>query len=63
MPFRLKSAGPTYQRVIQQCLYSQLGRKVEAYVYDVVIKTWEEGLISDLADLQQPEEIQNEAKS
>jgi hypothetical protein len=36
---------------IQQCLYSQLGRNAEAYVDDVVVKTWEEeGLISDLAE-------------
>jgi hypothetical protein len=26
MPFRLKSAGATYQRGIQRCLHSQLGR-------------------------------------
>jgi hypothetical protein len=51
MPFELKNAGATYQRGIQQCLYSQLGRNVEAYVDDVVVKTWEEdGLISDLAE-------------
>jgi hypothetical protein len=30
MPFGLKSLGATYQRGIQQCLYSQLGRNVEA---------------------------------
>jgi hypothetical protein len=50
MPFGLKSAGATYQRGIQLCLYSQLGRSAEAYVDDVVVKTWEEErLISDLA--------------
>jgi hypothetical protein len=51
MPFGHKSAGATYQRGIQQCLYSQLGHNVEAYVDDVVVKTREEeGLISDLAE-------------
>jgi hypothetical protein len=51
MPFRLKSAGATYQRGIQRCLYSQLGCNAEAYVDDVVVKTQEEeGLISDLAE-------------
>jgi hypothetical protein len=51
MPFRLKSAGAIYQRGIQKCLHSQIGRNVEAYVDDVVIKTREEeGLISDLAE-------------
>jgi hypothetical protein len=51
MSLRLKSAGATYQRGIQRCLHSQLGRNVEAYVHDVVIKIWEdEGLISNLAE-------------
>jgi hypothetical protein len=51
MHFRLKSTGITYQRGIQQCLHSQFGRNAEAYVHDVVIKTWEDGeLISDLAE-------------
>jgi hypothetical protein len=30
MPFELKSVGATYQRGIQQCLHSQLGRNTEA---------------------------------
>jgi hypothetical protein len=60
MPFRLKSAGATYQWAIQRCLYSQLGCNAKEYVDNVVVKTREEeGLIFDL---RQPEEIQNEAK-
>jgi hypothetical protein len=39
MSFRLKNAGATYQRAIQQCLADQLHCNVEAYVDDVVIKT------------------------
>jgi hypothetical protein len=51
MPFRLKSVGATYQRGIQWCLHSQLGRNAEAYIDNVVIKTREdEGLISDLVE-------------
>jgi hypothetical protein len=51
MPFRLKSVAATYQRGIQRCLYSQLGRNMEAYVDDMVVKTREEeGLISNLAE-------------
>jgi hypothetical protein len=51
MPFGLKSTGATYQRGIQWCLHSQLGRNVEAYIDDVVVKTREdEGLIFDLAE-------------
>jgi hypothetical protein len=51
MPFGLKSPGGTYQRGIQRCLHSLIGRNVEACVDDVVVKTREEeGLISDLAE-------------
>jgi hypothetical protein len=39
MPFGLKNAGATYQRVIQTCLADHWGKRVEAYVDDVVIKT------------------------
>jgi hypothetical protein len=51
VPFGLKSAGATYRWGIQWCLHSQLGCNIEAYVDDMVVKTWEdEGLISDLAE-------------
>jgi hypothetical protein len=50
MPFVLKSVGATYHWGIQWCLYSQLGHSAEAYVDDVVVKTREEGLISDLVE-------------
>ena len=50
MPFRLKNAGATYQRAMQRCLHDQLGRNMEAYVDDVVIKSQvKEDLISDLS--------------
>ena len=49
MPFGLKNAGATYQRMIQTCLEKQIGKTVEAYVDDVVIKTRHvESLIDDL---------------
>jgi hypothetical protein len=35
----LKNAGATYQRTIQTCLADHWGKRVEAYVDDVVIKT------------------------
>ena len=38
MPFGLKNAVATYQRMIQTCLEKQIGKTVEAYVDDVVIK-------------------------
>ena len=39
MPFSLKNVGATYQRCIQNCLQPQIGRIVEAYVDDVVVKS------------------------
>jgi hypothetical protein len=51
MLFELKSVGATYQTGIQQCLHTQLGCNIEAYVDDVVVKTHEDkGLISDLVE-------------
>ena len=49
MPFGLKNAGATYQRMIQTCLETQIGKTVEAYVDDVLIKTRHiKSLIDDL---------------
>jgi hypothetical protein len=46
-----KNAEATYQKAIQKCLKSQIGRHVEAYVDDVVVKTSEEDqLNTDLAE-------------
>jgi hypothetical protein len=41
MLFGLKNAGATYQRAIQTCLADHWGKRVEAYVDDVVIKNRE----------------------
>jgi hypothetical protein len=50
MTFGLKNAGATYQKGIQKCLESQIGKNVEAYVDDVAVKTTnEDDLITDLA--------------
>jgi hypothetical protein len=49
MSFGLKNAGATYQRAIQTCLANHWGKRVEAYVDDVVIKTENsENFIEDL---------------
>jgi hypothetical protein len=51
MPFGLKNAGATYQRTMQNCLESQIGRNIQVYIDDVVITTRkEESLISDLQE-------------
>nr|AAV31299.1 putative polyprotein [Oryza sativa Japonica Group]AAV32107.1 putative polyprotein [Oryza sativa Japonica Group] len=51
MPFGLKNAGATYQRMIQRCFSAQIGRNVEAYVDDVVVKIKQkDDLITDLEE-------------
>jgi hypothetical protein len=42
MTFGPKDAGATYQKATQKCLASQIGKNVEAYVDDVVVKTTKE---------------------
>jgi hypothetical protein len=51
MLFGLKNTGATYQRAIQTCLADHWGKRVEAFVDDVVIKT--EDLDNFIEDLQQ----------
>ena len=51
MSFGLKNTRVTYQRAIQLCFANQLHRNVEAYIDDVVVKTWEYNLfIPDLEE-------------
>ena len=39
MSFGLKNMGVTYERAIQRYLKDQIGKNVEAYVDDVVVKS------------------------
>jgi hypothetical protein len=39
MPFGLKNAGATYQRLVDRIFAEQIGRNMEAYVDDLVIKS------------------------
>jgi hypothetical protein len=47
MPFGLKNAGATFQRMMQNCLESQIGRNIQAYINDVVITTRKEESLID----------------
>ena len=39
MPFRLKNAGAMYQRCMTKCFGDLIGRTIEAYVDDIVVKS------------------------
>nr|GFA59276.1 reverse transcriptase domain-containing protein [Tanacetum cinerariifolium] len=42
MPFGLKNAGATYQRLMDKAFESQVGRNIEVYVDDLVVKSYTE---------------------
>ncbi|GKD57806.1 reverse transcriptase domain-containing protein [Tanacetum coccineum] len=49
MPFGLKNAGTTYQRLVDKAFDSQVGRNMEVYVDDLVIKSHTEAeMIRDI---------------
>jgi hypothetical protein len=49
MPFGLRNAGATYQRCMQHVFGDHIGRTVEAYVDDIVVKTRKaDDMVSDL---------------
>ncbi|GKC23135.1 reverse transcriptase domain-containing protein [Tanacetum coccineum] len=51
MPFELKNAGATYQRLIDSTFQSHIRRNLEAYVDDMVIKSKDEKmLLEDVAE-------------
>nr|XP_027089516.1 uncharacterized protein LOC113710608 [Coffea arabica] len=55
MPFGLKNAGATYQRLVNQAFKSQIGRMVEAYVDDILLKSRTTSTF--LADLKEVLEV------
>src|SRR3954467_6283757 len=51
IPFGLKNAGAPYQRMMQACLRDQIGRNVQVYVGDIIIKTYNaDTLLDDLRE-------------
>ena len=51
MPFRLKNAGATYQRLVNHMFRPQIGRNVEVSVDDMLVKSQDEEIHLD--DLQE----------
>ncbi|GJT18359.1 reverse transcriptase domain-containing protein [Tanacetum coccineum] len=51
MPFGLKNAGATYQRLVDKAFQKQIGRNLEVYVDDLVIKSrMEKEVIRDIEE-------------
>ena len=51
MPFGLKNAGATYQRLINKMFARQIGRNVQVYMDDMLVKSrWEEDHLADLKE-------------
>lgn len=51
MPFGLKKVGATYQWLIDRTFYSQIGRNIEIYVDDIIIKSkTEEEFLGDIQE-------------
>ena len=51
MPFGLKNAGVTYQRLMNKMFSNQIGRNIEVYIDDMLVKTKDEA--SYLDDLKE----------
>ena len=43
IPFGLKNAGATYQRLVNHMFHPQIGRNMEVYVDDMQVKSLDEG--------------------
>ena len=51
MPFGLKNARATYQRLINRMFHDQIGKNVEVYIDNMLVKSKEEG--DHLKDLEE----------
>ena len=52
MPFGLKNAGPTYQKMMIGMFREKISHTVEMYIDDMVVKSKEDyGHVSDLVDI------------
>uniref|UniRef100_A0A2N9IQC0 Uncharacterized protein n=1 Tax=Fagus sylvatica TaxID=28930 RepID=A0A2N9IQC0_FAGSY len=64
MPFGLKNAGATYQRLMNKMFHHQIGRNMEVYVDDMLVKTKDDmkALGGFERDVRNPPSISHEAQ-
>ncbi|GJT23338.1 reverse transcriptase domain-containing protein [Tanacetum coccineum] len=54
MPFGLRNAGATYQRFVDKAFHKQIGRNLEVYVDDLVVKSrMEDEIVRDIEEMFQ----------
>jgi len=51
MPFGLKNAGATHQRLVNRMFHNQVGRNMEVYVDDMLVKSQQ--AMNHLIDLEE----------
>ncbi|GKD17900.1 reverse transcriptase domain-containing protein, partial [Tanacetum coccineum] len=57
MPFGLKNAGATYQRLVDEAFRSQIRKNLEVYIDDIMVKSkTEREMLADIAYTSQPSE-------
>nr|GEY35887.1 hypothetical protein [Tanacetum cinerariifolium] len=57
MPFGLKNAGATYQRLMDRAFESQVGRNIEVYVDDLVVKSHTEAEMATTRKLPRRQQL------
>ncbi|KAL0444276.1 UNVERIFIED_CONTAM: Retrovirus-related Pol polyprotein from transposon [Sesamum latifolium] len=55
MPFGLKNAGATYQRLVDKIFHPQIGRNIEVYVDDMLVKS--KKAADHVKDLEEPSQF------
>src|SRR3954464_8693330 len=55
MPFVLKNAGATYQRLVNKLFKHQIGRNIEVYIDDMLVKSTKE--IDHIEDLRETYDV------
>lgn len=62
MPFGLKNAGATYQRLVNRMFVQQIGRNVKVYIGDMLVKNKKKGRhLDDLQGTFETLRLNNEA--